>query len=99
MCIRDSVCYGLSSVSPFLIAAGLHFVYTISHKTDTYCLTTLRCSVTKMGLLSLCTCLYGPRHGLVFSPAGAGLLSARTKGAENGRTTVGFLAAPARHLQ
>jgi len=37
-------------MSLFLIAADLHFVYTISHKTDAYCLAALQCSITKAGV-------------------------------------------------
>jgi len=45
-------------MSLFLIAAGLHFVYTISHKTDAHCLATLRGSAAKVGWLHWYMCTY-----------------------------------------
>src|SRR5664280_2590219 len=53
----------------------------------------------KDGVVELAFVYAQPTLWSVLFSAWAGLLSARTKGAENGRTTVGFLAAPARHLQ
>jgi len=53
----------------------------------------------KDGVVALVYVYVRPTPWPGFSLAGAWSLSTRAKGAEHGRTAVGFLAAPARHLQ